>query len=126
MDIVRTRNRIEPPAVGAPRAPTAAEHAFDALLRWWRRRETEVALMRCSDRVLADLGIGRDDIPLVARGLDPASATTPRPRSAPPVAGLVHRMVAVRGVERPRQHGPMTCGGDELDGLASAAPSSRR
>jgi uncharacterized protein YjiS (DUF1127 family) len=39
-----------------------------------RRRQqwrTAYALMRCSDRVLADIGIAREDIPLVARGIDP-------------------------------------------------------
>jgi uncharacterized protein YjiS (DUF1127 family) len=39
-----------------------------------RRRQqwrTADALMRCSDRVLADVGIAREDIALVARGIDP-------------------------------------------------------
>jgi uncharacterized protein YjiS (DUF1127 family) len=40
---------------------------------WQRRRATRDALMRCSDRVLADIGIAREDIPLVARGIDPAA-----------------------------------------------------
>jgi uncharacterized protein YjiS (DUF1127 family) len=39
--------------------------------RWQQRRATEAALMRCSDRVLADAGIAREDIPLIARGIDP-------------------------------------------------------
>ncbi len=39
--------------------------------RWWQRRATAAALLRCSDRVLADIGIERDNIPLVARGIDP-------------------------------------------------------
>jgi uncharacterized protein YjiS (DUF1127 family) len=42
------------------------------LTRWQERRRTHDALMHCSDRVLADIGIARDDIPLIARGLDPA------------------------------------------------------
>ena len=42
------------------------------IVRWEKRRATRAALMRCSDRVLADIGIEREDIPLVARGIDPA------------------------------------------------------
>jgi uncharacterized protein YjiS (DUF1127 family) len=41
-------------------------------VRWERRRATRAALMRCSDRVLADVGIAREHIPLVAKGVDPA------------------------------------------------------
>jgi uncharacterized protein YjiS (DUF1127 family) len=40
--------------------------------RWGQRRATRDALMRCSDRVLADIGIAREHIPLVAKGIDPA------------------------------------------------------
>jgi uncharacterized protein YjiS (DUF1127 family) len=39
--------------------------------RWRRQRHTYDALMRCSDRVLADIGIEREDIPLIAKGIDP-------------------------------------------------------
>jgi uncharacterized protein YjiS (DUF1127 family) len=42
------------------------------LARWQERRRTYDALMRCSDRVLADIGIAREDIPLIARGLEPS------------------------------------------------------
>lgn len=42
------------------------------LARWHRRRQSRDALMRCSDRVLADLGIEREHIPLIAKGIDPA------------------------------------------------------
>jgi uncharacterized protein YjiS (DUF1127 family) len=41
-------------------------------VRWERQRATREALMRCSDRVLADIGIEREQIPLVAKGIDPA------------------------------------------------------
>src|SRR5262245_23350615 len=41
-------------------------------VRWGQRRGTRDALMRCSDRVLADNGIAREHIPLVAKGIDPA------------------------------------------------------
>jgi uncharacterized protein YjiS (DUF1127 family) len=39
---------------------------------WQQQRATRDALMRCSDRVLADIGIEREHIPLVAKGIDPA------------------------------------------------------
>lgn len=42
------------------------------LARWYEQRRTRDALMRCSDRVLADIGIERERIPLIARGIDPA------------------------------------------------------
>jgi uncharacterized protein YjiS (DUF1127 family) len=58
----------------------AADPATDALLRalgtrlarWNRRQQTPDALMRCSNRVLADIGIRRSDIPAIARGRRPA------------------------------------------------------
>ncbi len=40
--------------------------------RWAQQRATRNALMRCSDRVLADIGIEREHIPLVAKEIDPA------------------------------------------------------
>jgi uncharacterized protein YjiS (DUF1127 family) len=43
------------------------------LVRLEQRRATRAALTRCSDRVLADVGIAREDIPLVAKGVDPAA-----------------------------------------------------
>jgi uncharacterized protein YjiS (DUF1127 family) len=44
--------------------------------RWWKRRATEVALMRCNDRVLEDIGIEREVIPLIVRGLDPGEGSS--------------------------------------------------
>jgi uncharacterized protein YjiS (DUF1127 family) len=41
-----------------------------------RRRATAAALMRCSVRVLADIGIGREHIRLIARGGDPSRAAS--------------------------------------------------
>jgi uncharacterized protein YjiS (DUF1127 family) len=38
---------------------------------WQRQRRTYDLLMRCSDRTLADIGIAREDIALIARGIDP-------------------------------------------------------
>ena len=43
------------------------------LVRFEQRRATRAALMRCSDRVLADIGIAREHIPLVAKGVEPAA-----------------------------------------------------
>jgi NTE family protein len=49
--------------------------------RWRRQRRTGRALARCSDRVLADVGIERKDIPLIAKGIDPrALAVAPQGR----------------------------------------------
>ena len=66
----------------------AAGPAMDPLLRalgtrlarWRRQRQTYDALMRCSDRVLADIGIEREDIPLIVKGIDPREhhGSTPR------------------------------------------------
>lgn len=42
------------------------------LARWHRQGRTRDALMRCSDRVLADIGIEREHIPLIVKGIDPA------------------------------------------------------
>ena len=50
----------------------ALRHLLAQAVRWERRRATRAALMRCSDRVLADIGIAREHIPLVAKGVDPA------------------------------------------------------
>jgi uncharacterized protein YjiS (DUF1127 family) len=61
----------------APHAAAAAEdrpllrRGLDGFTTWLQQRRTERLLMACSDRVLADIGIPRDDIHLVARGLDP-------------------------------------------------------
>ena len=53
-------------ALPRPLRPLAAR-----LVGWQRQRRTRHLLMRCSDRVLADIGIARDDIPLIAKGLEP-------------------------------------------------------
>jgi uncharacterized protein YjiS (DUF1127 family) len=50
----------------------SAQALAAGLARWYRQRQTRAALMGCSDRVLADIGIEREDIPLVAKGIDPA------------------------------------------------------
>jgi uncharacterized protein YjiS (DUF1127 family) len=45
--------------------------ALDWLARKREEQITEDVLMRLSDRSLADIGIAREDIPLIAKGLDP-------------------------------------------------------
>jgi uncharacterized protein YjiS (DUF1127 family) len=63
---------------GALRALARAARAMVAgAARWWERRATQAALTRCNDRVLADIGIEREDIPLIAHGLDPMRAPAP-------------------------------------------------
>jgi uncharacterized protein YjiS (DUF1127 family) len=52
----------------------ARQNGLGAFGSWLQQRRTERLLMACSDRVLADIGIERDDIPLVARGQDPLQA----------------------------------------------------
>jgi uncharacterized protein YjiS (DUF1127 family) len=51
--------------------PTSDSNRLGFLETWWRRRATERQLNGLSDRVLADIGIAREHIPLVARGMDP-------------------------------------------------------
>jgi uncharacterized protein YjiS (DUF1127 family) len=41
------------------------------LAAWQRQRQTYEALMRCSDHLLADMGIEREHVALIARGIDP-------------------------------------------------------
>jgi uncharacterized protein YjiS (DUF1127 family) len=56
----------------ALRSMTGALGSLQTVVRrWQQRRATRDALMRCSDRVLADIGIAREHIPLVAKGIDP-------------------------------------------------------
>jgi uncharacterized protein YjiS (DUF1127 family) len=52
--------------------------ASQGLRRWAKQRATRLALESCSDRTLADIGIPRAHIGLVARGLDPGRHD-PRP-----------------------------------------------
>jgi hypothetical protein len=57
-----------------------------------RLRATTAALMRCSDRALGDIGIGRQHIPLTVRGLNPkrpASQTLPVGRWRPSLLALL-------------------------------------
>lgn len=73
------------------------------LARWQQQRQTRDALMGCSDRVLADVGIPREHIPLIARGLDPA--TVEQRDGWPPIwwRALAARIEAVRRARRDRR-----------------------
>jgi len=55
-------------------AADAQPSGLGAFGTWLQQRRTERLLTACSDRVLADIGIAREDIPLVARGQDPLQA----------------------------------------------------
>ena len=61
--------------------------------------QTERQLMACSDRVLADIGIAREDIPLVARGRDPLEHEAGLGRSGW-LAGLLAWLEAARDERR--------------------------
>ena len=56
----------------ALRIDRSARALVAGLARWHEQRQTRYALMRCSDRVLADIGIEREHIPLIAKGMNPA------------------------------------------------------
>jgi uncharacterized protein YjiS (DUF1127 family) len=73
------------------------------VVRWERRRATRDALMRCSDRVLSDIGIAREDIPLVARGIDPAEYQLRDPALRRWWAAARARLDAARAARRERQ-----------------------
>jgi uncharacterized protein YjiS (DUF1127 family) len=60
--------------------------AFEALRRWYAGRCTEKALADLDDRILADIGLTRDDIRQIARGhylVETASLPAPTPPAAP-------------------------------------------
>ena len=48
-----------------------------ALARWSEQYRTRAALSRCSDRMLEDIGIAREHIALIAKGLSPAASVAP-------------------------------------------------
>jgi uncharacterized protein YjiS (DUF1127 family) len=72
MDKHPTNTRHQPH--GQPAAADDRPSGLGAFGLWLEQRRTERLLTACSDRVLADIGIAREDIPLVARGQDPAQA----------------------------------------------------
>jgi len=70
-----------------------------------RRRQlrTADALMRCSDRVLADVGIAREDIALVARGIDPLTYESVSAKLRRWWHDMSMRLDAARGAWRERR-----------------------
>jgi uncharacterized protein YjiS (DUF1127 family) len=76
------------------------------LAGWARRRErrrTYDALMRCSDRVLADIGIAREDIPLIASGIDSSRHEPGASAMRPWWAATRARLEAAREARRERR-----------------------
>lgn len=55
--------------VGAIVLRTAFRDLFGAIRRWSRARRTAAELARLDDRMLRDIGLSRDEIVPVARGL---------------------------------------------------------
>ena len=45
------------------------KNLFQAIRQWRRRTETVNALLKLDDRMLADIGLVRGDIDLIARGI---------------------------------------------------------
>jgi uncharacterized protein YjiS (DUF1127 family) len=72
------------------------------LARWHEQRQTRDALIRCSDRVLADIGIAREDIPLIAKGMDPAEYQLWEPATRSRWAAARTRLDALRQARRER------------------------
>jgi uncharacterized protein YjiS (DUF1127 family) len=73
------------------------------LARWREQRQTRDALMRCSDRVLADIGIEREHIPLIAKGIDPAEYRLREPLLRRWWAAAHARVNAARTARRERR-----------------------
>jgi uncharacterized protein YjiS (DUF1127 family) len=73
------------------------------LARWHRQQQTRHALMGCSDRALADIGIEREHIPLVAKGIDPAEYQLREPALRRWWAAARDRLDAARAGRRERR-----------------------
>jgi uncharacterized protein YjiS (DUF1127 family) len=105
---IRTRQlRAEASAqmlsAAARRLSAALRPVLAGLARWRERRRTNDALMRCSDRVLADIGIAREDIPLIARGIDPSRPESGAPAMRSRWAAARARLAAARAARRERR-----------------------
>jgi uncharacterized protein YjiS (DUF1127 family) len=75
-------------ALASPASGRSLRALAAGAARWWQQRATAAALMRCNDRVLADIGIGREDISMIARGLERS------PEPSRPVLGRWAAMLA--------------------------------
>lgn len=90
------------------------------LARWQQRKQAYHALMRCSDRVLADIGIERDHIALIAQGIDPRTPGASNAASWGWWQAMRHRLEAVQRARQERrqvQRELMAYTNHELDDL---------
>ena len=101
--------RLQSEAVASGLA-TAARQLSGALAASWRwllarHRAAELrrALMMCSDRTLADIGIAREHIDLVARGVDPQAVEPETLTWRGRGAALLARLDNVRQRQRERR-----------------------
>jgi uncharacterized protein YjiS (DUF1127 family) len=85
------------------RIDRSARALVAGLARWHEQRQTRYALMRCSDRVLADIGIERAHIPLIAKGLDPAEYQLWEPAIRRRWAAARTRLETLRQARRERR-----------------------
>jgi uncharacterized protein YjiS (DUF1127 family) len=95
------------------------------LARWNQQARTVAALTRCSDRVLADIGIERAHIALVARGIDPRTHEAGCERLARWWASTPSRLEAAQAARRERRRvyrELMAYSDPELDDLGVRRP----
>lgn len=97
-------------------AGAARPNGLGAFGVWLEQRRTERLLMACSDRVLADIGIARADIPLVARGQDPQQ-TPQRTGWFANLRASLHKALAARRSWRRQQAELMAYSDEELADL---------
>lgn len=100
-------------------AADARPNGLGAFGAWLEQRRTERLLMACSDRVLADIGIAREDIPLVARGQDPLEAPA-HPGWFANLRASLNEALAARRLWRRQQAELMAYSDEELADLGIA------
>ncbi|MFO1105010.1 MAG: DUF1127 domain-containing protein [Amaricoccus sp.] len=69
MTAFETNHTVPLGSVSTLRVVNIVERAYDAYLGWRKARRTETALGKLSDQQLADIGVQRGDIALIAEGL---------------------------------------------------------
>jgi uncharacterized protein YjiS (DUF1127 family) len=90
--------------------------ALGAADAWLQQRRTRHALMACSDRVLADIGIAREDIPQLARGRN--ALVTHEPFGwFDSLRSSLHEILAAGRARRREQAELMAYSDQELDDL---------